>query len=135
MTDHIERITRFFEKWKGGAAAFHDSIRELFTDETVWVNVGYSRTVGADEAIAFLGKGEAVWGRDAIHVEMLHIAQVGDVVLTERIDHEHHKDGHKLFSVPVAGILELSPDGKIVEWREYFDTAPIVAKRDAAAAS
>jgi len=132
MSDQIRFVEDFLRRWADGAEAFHDAIRDSFTPDTVWENVGYQTTAGPDEAIAFLGKGEAAWGRDAIVAEVRAIAATGDTVLTERVDHEYHKDGRLLFSVPVMGIFELR-DGRIAAWREYFDTAPVVAKRDATA--
>lgn len=58
-------------------------------------------------------------------VEMIHIAENGDVVLTERID----TLGGKFFkiAIPLMGVLVVK-NGLIVEWRDYFDWSNSVGK-------
>jgi limonene-1,2-epoxide hydrolase len=52
--------------------------------------------------------------------EILHSAEVGHAVLTERVD--HFVLGDKKVALPVMGIFEIE-DGKITAWRDYFDLA------------
>ena len=57
-----------------------------------------------------------------MRVDNLAVAEIGNKVLTERIDHVLDKDGNAIMSIRVMGIFEL--DGsKITAWRDYFDTA------------
>lgn len=56
-------------------------------------------------------------------MDLLSIAQDGDKVLTERVDHLLGKDGEVQNAIPVMGIFEVR-EGKIVAWREYFDITP-----------
>ena len=51
--------------------------------------------------------------------EMLAIATSGNTVLTERID--RFVLNGKSIALPVMGSFELTPDGKIKAWRDYFD--------------
>jgi limonene-1,2-epoxide hydrolase len=54
------------------------------------------------------------------HMEILNLVAADNVVMTERVDHFVF-DG-KLVDAPVMGIFEVI-GGKIVVWRDYFDTA------------
>jgi hypothetical protein len=49
------------------------------------------------------------------------------IVWTERVDHLRRADGRLIVSAPVAGIVEWR-DGRIVAWREYFDSATFVGR-------
>jgi limonene-1,2-epoxide hydrolase len=53
-----------------------------------------------------------------IEFEILHMASIGNVVHTERVD--RFEMGDKKVELPVAGIFEVR-DGKITNWRDYFD--------------
>ena len=55
----------------------------------------------------------------SVEFEMLAIASSGNVVLTERID--RFVLGGKSIAIPVMGTFELTTDGKIKAWRDYFD--------------
>ncbi len=48
------------------------------------------------------------------------IAANGDTVLTERTDIFHFKDGRRA-AIRVMGTFDLSEDGRITGWRDYFD--------------
>ena len=48
-----------------------------------------------------------------------HLAVVGNVVLTERVDLLTIQG--KTIEIPVMGTFELTDDGKIAAWRDYFD--------------
>lgn len=98
------------------------AFRRFFTPSTVWENVGLVTTQGADEAIALLDQFEKDVGATHLIVEMLGIAASGDRVLTERIDHMVANDGQRIITLRLMGIFEIG-DGKIVAWRDYFDTA------------
>jgi limonene-1,2-epoxide hydrolase len=56
----------------------------------------------------------------SIDWEIVHAAQVGDTVLTERID--RFVIGGKSVVLPVMGAFDLR-GGKIAAWRDYFDMA------------
>lgn len=48
------------------------------------------------------------------------IAANGNVVLTERTDIFHFKDGRRA-AIRVMGTFEIGADGRIAGWRDYFD--------------
>lgn len=122
MSDPVTEVLAFFDEWKPTLAAMLASMEKRFTDETVWENVGISRTVGFAQAKAFM---EAFAGANPIEsgeVIVHHIAAAGNSVLTERIDNFYDKDGNLVLSIPLMGVFEM--DGpKILAWRDYFDTA------------
>lgn len=57
---------------------------------------------------------------EVIDWEVRHLASVGDVVFTERMD--RFTIGGKHVELPVVGVFEIR-DGKIAAWRDYFDLA------------
>src|SRR5439155_547511 len=77
-----------------------------------WAEFGVVTGIGARLGI----------GASAFRAEMLAIASEGNRVLTERIDHLLDSEGGTVQSFALMGIFEVS-DGKIIAWRDYFDTA------------
>lgn len=96
------------------------SIRRWFTNETVWINEGVSKTTGVEEAIAFIERPGRSPDIAAVHFDMLAIAADGHRVLTERLDRFVRADGSEVSAVKVMGIFEVEGDC-IVAWRDYFD--------------
>lgn len=124
MSTPSEVVTTFLALWDkpGGLDA---SFRDYFNADTVWENVGLSTTTGPDQAIALNAQFAAI-GLATIRVDNLAVAEVGNKVLTERIDHMVDAAGKILFSAPVMGIFEIE-GGKIAAWRDYFDSAGTAA--------
>ena len=50
--------------------------------------------------------------------EVLNQVAAGDIVMNERVD--RFKAGEKSVEIPVVGVFRVV-DGKIAEWRDYFD--------------
>ena len=125
MPTPTETVATFLDLWDrpGGLA---QAIRDYFTPDAVWENHGFVTSNGIDEAMGVL----AGFGQDAdsliMRVDTLAIAAQGGPdgtsVLTERIDHIVGPDGKPKISFPVMGIFEVTPEGKIAAWRDYFDT-------------
>lgn len=121
----VDTVTRFLAMW-AEPGGLDQSVRDHFTEATVWENVGLARTTGQDEAIALNHQLMDSFGLATIRVDNLAVATTGSKVLTERIDHMVAADGTVLFSAPVMGIFEIA-DGKIAAWRDYFDSAGAAA--------
>jgi limonene-1,2-epoxide hydrolase len=119
MPTPIETVTAFCAEWGKSEQAMFDSFRRYFTPTTVWENVGLATTTGIDEALALM---QGFAGVATIGVGMVSIAAVGNKVLTERIDRMIDADSKEMMAVRLMGIFEVE-DGKIAEWRDYFDTA------------
>ena len=67
-----------------------------------------------------------------LRIEVLLIGSVDRFVFTERIDSMTMQDKPGAFHL--AGVFEVGDDGKIVVWRDYFDSREIAAHRAAAGA-
>jgi limonene-1,2-epoxide hydrolase len=103
---------------------FPDAIRAFFMDKTRYLNVGMSDTTGIPDTVAFVEAFMGSTGASHMTVDMLAIAETGNKVLTERIDHLRDAGGKCVLSLPVMGIFEVE-GSKITGWRDYFDTAGI----------
>jgi limonene-1,2-epoxide hydrolase len=130
MPTASETVTAFLALWDrpGGMA---QAVRDYFTPDTVYENIGMSRTRGVDEAIDFLSSFGSDASQLAMRADTLTMAEAGDKVLTERIDHILGTDGEPAASFAVMGIFEVA-GGKIVAWRDYFDTAAFGGQGQAA---
>jgi limonene-1,2-epoxide hydrolase len=93
-------------------------VRPLLADDVVYHNIGMAASVGIEATVENLASQWAMFPT-TYEFGMRTAAAAGDVVLTERID--HIGSGETSYPVPVMGAFEVR-DGKIVRWRDYFDT-------------
>jgi limonene-1,2-epoxide hydrolase len=122
MGDALNEVLAFFEEWKPSLAAMLASMDKRFTDQTVWENVGLSKTTGFAEAKAFIEGFGQMYPIETAEVIVHHAAAHGNIVLTERTDNFFDKGGKQIVSIKLMGVFEM--DGpKIIAWRDYFDTA------------
>jgi limonene-1,2-epoxide hydrolase len=110
-----ETIEQFVDYWNSGD---FEAMYAMCSDEIIWHNIPMEPIKGITamrEAVSgFLGPVERCeW-------EIHSIAANGDTVLTERSDGFVLKSGQKA-KLPVMGTFELNADGKIAQWRDYFD--------------
>ncbi|MCQ1837835.1 limonene-1,2-epoxide hydrolase family protein [Neorhizobium galegae] len=122
MITPIEIVSEFCTAFDedGGRPA----IRQRFTPQTVWTNVGISSTTGIDEAIGMVDELEKSMGIATVRIEMLAIAADGNRVLTERLDIFERADGSEIGRVTLMGIYEIEGD-RIIAWRDYVDVNAI----------
>ncbi len=118
----LETAQAFMASW-AIPGNFENSFRQYMTADCAYENVGLSSTKGPDEALAFFAGFSQQVPFVAITMDLLSIAVAGDAVLTERIDYLKDAEGKILLTIPLMGIMKIR-DGKICEWRDYFDTAP-----------
>jgi len=121
MPTPIETVTAFLADLSKGNSGLYNAIRAYFTPQTVWENVGLATTTGVEEAHALIRQFEQ-GGIASIAIETLAIAADGNRVLTERIDRMIKANGTEFWAPRVMGIFEIE-GGKIVAWRDYFDSA------------
>ncbi|MDG2003340.1 MAG: limonene-1,2-epoxide hydrolase family protein [Novosphingobium sp.] len=122
MATPTQTVIAFLDAWGAGPGGIAKAFGDYFTPETVWENIGMSKTTGPDEAMAVLaGFGESA-DKVSMSVDNLAVAAIGGRVLTERVDHILDASGKPTMSIQVMGIFE-TQDGKITAWRDYFDTA------------
>ncbi len=102
-----------------GAIARKDlaAIESLLDDNVVYHNIGSEPAVGRDAALGAVKFQLDMF--DPISFRIRNLAEDGDTVLTERVD-EITANG-VMAPVPVMGTFEVT-DGRIVRWRDYFDT-------------
>jgi limonene-1,2-epoxide hydrolase len=98
-----------------------DKIADLFTEDGVLHSMMIDPIKGREAIrprIKFL-----VDNASHMKIEPRNIATVGNTVFLERTDSFTFK-GHS-GSVPVVGVLDIR-DGKVAEWREYYDRAELL---------
>ena len=107
------------------AAFARQDVAELlgwFTDDAVYHNIPLPAAEGkaAIEATLrqFVGPGGEA------DFEIRNLAVVGNVVLTERVDRLTMQG--KPVVLPVMGAFEVTPQGKIRAWRDYFDMGQLL---------
>jgi limonene-1,2-epoxide hydrolase len=125
MSAHTELVSDFIARWDA-PDGLDRAVENYFTPNTVWENHGLTLTTGIEAALAVNREFGEKLGMHSIKVDMLAVAEVGNKVLTERIDHIVDGDGQTIMSAPVMGIFEIA-DGKIAAWRDYFDSKGALA--------
>jgi limonene-1,2-epoxide hydrolase len=91
-------------------------VESLLDESVVYHNIGSEPAVGRDAALAAVKFQFDMF--DPISFRITNLAENGSTVLTERVD-EVTANGI-MAPVPVMGTFEVK-DGRIVEWRDYFD--------------
>jgi limonene-1,2-epoxide hydrolase len=129
-TSHTDRMLTFFKKWDSDFDGMVASFREIFAENAAWWNTDQLPLVhGIDEAIEHVLKPsrDTALAMECIRVEVVNIAQDGNKVYHERIDHILRKDGTVVISIPISGVTEFNDGGKIVNWRDYCDPSGMMA--------
>ena len=94
-----------------------DGACELVAAEVEYDNVPMGKNIGPDGIKAFLQP--LVDGLDEVEFVVHRQAATGNVVINERTD--RFRVGEQWMDLPVAGIFEVSEEGLITLWRDYFD--------------
>ena len=114
-----EIVQQFLRAWEtpgGWRQAFLDG----FTDDCTYELVGQSKTVGPDQAIAFVAAFENEFPFSYMSVDTRNILESGTTVVVERVDRFHDAHGVQISSMPGIGIFEVR-NGRICAWRDYCD--------------
>jgi limonene-1,2-epoxide hydrolase len=119
-------VEAFLAAW-ARPGQWRSALLDYFTSDCVYENVGLSRTVGPEQAIAFVDSFNSKLPFVTMKVEMHRLAESEDVIMTERVDSFYDASGAMIFSLRVMGVFELA-DGKIAAWRDYFDLSPFASK-------
>jgi len=101
-----------------------EELLDYFSEEAVYENVPIG-TASGKEAIRATLQQFIVPGSEATF-EIVWLASTGAAVLTERVD--HLTIANKQVSLRVMGTFEVSKDGKLDAWRDYFDMAQLTAQ-------
>ncbi|MEL7190387.1 MAG: limonene-1,2-epoxide hydrolase family protein [Pseudomonadota bacterium] len=111
----IETINAFIAAWDEYDL---EKIYSFMAEDIEWTDIPLSTVNGIG---AVRAKMDGFPGVEACGFETHHIAANGNVVLTERTDWFEMK-GRKR-TIRVMGVFELDGAGKILKWRDYFDSA------------
>lgn len=124
MPSNLKAVLAFIDLW---ATRDLDRILGALAPDCRYHNMPWESLTGhaaiRDSLAPFIGTSEAVDWR------VFHAAESADgTVMTERLD--RFCVGGKWIEIPVMGIFELA-DGKITQWRDYFDAAIFQSQMDA----
>jgi limonene-1,2-epoxide hydrolase len=128
MTEPVRIVADYLSKWEG-PGGWRRATLQHFSDDSVYENIGMSKSEGLDEIIEFLDFFDRSTNNGWMVAETKAISGSGDTVLTERIDHIFDGQGNLLMATPVMGAFEVR-SGKIVAWRDYFDTGSMPTPYD-----
>ena len=92
-------------------------VLDFFTDDAVYHNIPLDPLRGRDAIQATLAQFLDI--ASTVEFEILALAVTGNTVLTERVD--RFVIGGKAIALPVMGAFDVTADGKIAAWRDYFD--------------
>jgi len=100
-----------------------ERMTELFAEDARFQSMMLEPMEGRDT----LGKhfSALLDGATALQLKLRNIAVSGNVVFLERVDVFTYKGREG--AVPVVAVLEIE-DGKVREWREYYDRADLLAE-------
>jgi limonene-1,2-epoxide hydrolase len=101
-----------------------EELLDYFADDAVYENVPIGASTGREEIRATLQQ-FIVPGSEA-KFEILWLASHGGAVLTERVD--HLTIAGKQVELRVMGTFEVTGDGKLGAWRDYFDMGQLTAQ-------
>jgi limonene-1,2-epoxide hydrolase len=127
---HVENVLKFWDEWDTDFPTMCASFHKYLAPDAIWWNTPvFPQVQGVEEAYEKILRpsNESSLAMDRIRVETLNIAQVGNLVYNERIDHIIRADGSVVLSIPIAGVIEFNEDGLIQHFRDYCDTTALVA--------
>ena len=113
--DNKQIVTEFIQAW---STLDTDTLVDYFTADGTYHNMMLPPVSGHENLRAMIGGFIADWTKTGW--DILNIVADGDVVIAERLDRTHI--GDKFVALPCTGVFILE-DGKIKEWRDYFDLA------------
>jgi len=114
---HFERVKALIMAWRRKDLA---AVLELCADDIVWYShVGSPPIVGKVTMQGFMEK--LAGQMQIVRWRIFHYAENNDIVFTEGVDDFTSPDG-KNVAIPYAGVFRFK-EGKIIEWRDYFDRA------------
>lgn len=113
MSRNTDLIEEFCKAWSRLDPA---ELASYFTEDGVYHNMPTAAVAGRQAVEKFIRGFTASWTET--EWDILNLAEVGDVVIAERLDRT--KAGDKSVDLPCTGVFTLR-DGKIANWRDYFD--------------
>lgn len=110
-----EIVTEFINAW---SALDVSSLVDYFCEDGCYFNIPLEPVKGREALHAFIEGFLSTWSETEWDIRT--IMSSGDIVIAERLDRTKTSAGN--VDLPCVGIFEMQ-DGKIKEWRDYFDMA------------
>jgi limonene-1,2-epoxide hydrolase len=117
-------VTAFCAAWGDGDL---DKIMSFFTADAVYHNIPIAPVTGTDQIRTTIESFSG--GVDKIEFRVKNQAASGNVVMNERVD--AFITAAKTIELPVMGVFEVTDDGKIAAWRDYFDLNQFMSQMSA----
>ena len=114
-------VRHFFLRWETSFEEFCAGFLELMSEDCVLIQSGFPDFTGPAAVVELLRASRVQQRIETIKVDVVRLISSGMCVVSERIDYLRNAEGRVLATVPVAGIMDFR-SGKIVAWREYFDS-------------
>lgn len=116
--NNVDRTIAFIGHWN---KLDLDAIVDLADEDIVYHNIPMDVVVGKNSFRAAISP-LVQMATDIIWETPLIAETPSGEVLTERIDTFVLVSGHSI-TIPVMGVFEWTPHGKLAKWRDYFDLA------------
>lgn len=115
---HRAALEALFDDWRAGRL---DAIADRFAPDAVWHFSAATKSpaIGREAIMAFLTAYAA--GAVTTRLRLLRAAEEGDTLFIEAVEDFDTAAGRSVL-VPYAGVLTFR-DGRIIDWRDYFDRA------------
>lgn len=115
---NADQIVRdFCAAWDRGDV---EAVLAAFDEDAVYHNIPMDPLEGIDAIRTFVSSFMGGMASE-IHFDIRHQMTSENVVMNERVD--TIVMGDRRVALPVCGVFELTSDGKIAAWRDYFDAA------------
>ncbi len=118
MHNNEQIIKDFISAWSRLDAT---ELAGYFAEDGCYFNIPAQPVKGRANVERFIRGFTSTWTETVW--DLRNIAAAGDIVFTERLDRTKTTKGN--VDLPCCGVFEMR-DGKIVEWRDYFDMATFV---------
>lgn len=128
MHPNEQYVRDFFLSWERGTFAdLCASYRHYLAEDVLYENAGVPPCNGPEECVALITSvcTNPIMDIQTIKVDIRHIAAVGDVVFTERVDWHYNTVGDATLVPYICGVMEFK-NGKIVRWADYYDPIPML---------
>ncbi|MFE3059937.1 nuclear transport factor 2 family protein [Nocardia sp. NPDC059239] len=114
-------VRSFYADWD--TLGFRKSYEKHLHPEVTVENTGFPDWHGRDFVLQMLDIYMDAFQRPFGRVEILNMASNGNVVLTERIEHNENRETGDTYSGKLMTTFVIE-DGLIKRWAEYYDPAP-----------
>lgn len=125
-----QAVLDFFKAWeKGRLADIVAAYRHYLAADVLYENPGVPPCRNVDESAAFIESACTIPALEieTITVELKHVAALGNIVFTERVDWHYNSKGEATLVPAICGVMEFNEAGKIQRWADYFDPGPMLA--------